>query len=253
MTQSEQTGVRGDDALPEGGEGVALGSGEESLPENGEGVVADSAEGAVVDTAADTVAENSEDAGSHPAEETVTLPRVSALRASIESVVLVLDDPAPLDAIARAVGASEQECQAALEQWQAELDSRGSGMDLRCVAGGWRLYTRAEHAPAVEAFLLDGSQSRLSRAALETLAVVAYRQPVTRAQVAAVRGVNCDGVMRTLTLRGLIVESGQDPASGAHLYETTDLFLETMGLTSVDQLPDLAPLLPDVDSILDEL
>ncbi|WP_395169369.1 SMC-Scp complex subunit ScpB [Corynebacterium kroppenstedtii] len=183
---------------------------------------------------------------------TVSLAKISALRAAVESILLVLDDPASASDIARAVGATEEETLAIIEEWKAELDQRGSGIDLRDVGGGWRLYTRAEHAPAVEAFLLDGTQSKLSRAALETLAVVAYRQPVTRSQVAAVRGVNCDGVIRTLTLRGLVKEVGHDETSGAHLYETTELFLETMGLSDVSELPDLAPLLPDVDSI-DEL
>ncbi|MDN8623366.1 MULTISPECIES: SMC-Scp complex subunit ScpB [Corynebacterium] len=177
------------------------------------------------------------------------LPKISALRAAVESVMLVLDDPASISDISRAVGASEQETRAVIDEWRDELDQRGSGIELRHVDDGWRLYTRAEHAPAVEAFLLDGAQTKLSRAALETLAVVAYRQPVTRSQVAAVRGVNCDGVMRTLALRGLVKEVGEEQTSGAHLYATTELFLETMGLSDISELPDLAPLLPDVEAI----
>lgn len=185
--------------------------------------------------------------------DTAGLPPISAIRAAIESVLLVLDDAATTDQIAMAVGATEDEAESALTEWQHELEQRGSGIEVRRVGDTWRLYTRAEHAPAVEAFLLDGTQSKLSRAALETLAVVAYRQPVTRAQVAGVRGVNCDGVMRTLALRGLIAEVGEDQSTGAHLYATTDLFLEAMGLNSLEDLPDLAPLLPDVESIVDEL
>ena len=104
----------------------------------------------------------------------------------------------------------------------------------------------------VEAFILDGNHTRLSRAALETLAVVAYRQPVTRSQVSAVRGVNVDGVMRTLQLRGLIKEVDVDASTGAHLYATTEMLLEQLGIESLDQLPDLAPLLPDVESIEEE-
>ena len=177
------------------------------------------------------------------------LPKISVLRAAVESVMLVLDDPAPISDISRAVGASEEDTRAVIDEWRDELDQRGSGIELRHVGDGWRLYTRAEHAPAVEAFLLDGAQTKLSRAALETLAVVAYRQPVTRSQVAAVRGVNCDGVMRTLALRGLVKEVGEEQTSGAHLYATTELFLETMGLSDVSELPDLAPLLPDVEAI----
>lgn len=131
----------------------------------------------------------------------------------------------------------------------AELEYRGSGMELRETAEGWRLYTRQENAAVVEKFLLDGAQSKLSRAALETLAIVAYRQPATRAQVSAVRGVNVDGVMRTLVLRGLIREVDIEPVTGAHRYETTELFLELLGIDSLERLPDLAPLLPDIDSI----
>ena len=99
--------------------------------------------------------------------------------------------------------------------------------------------------------MLDGTQKKLSRAAMETLAVVAYRQPVTRAQVAGVRGVNVDGVMRTLALRGLIAEVDPEQESGAHRYVTTELFLELLGIDSLERLPDLAPLLPDIDAIED--
>jgi segregation and condensation protein B len=113
------------------------------------------------------------------------------------------------------------------------------------VAGGWRYYTRAEYAPLVEKFVRDGQEVRLTQAALETLAVVAYRQPVGRAQVSAVRGVNCDGVIRTLTLRGLVEEAGTDHETGAILFRTTGYFLERLGLASLEQLPDLAPFLPD--------
>ena len=126
-----------------------------------------------------------------------------------------------------------------------------AGIDLRETAEGWRLYTRPDNAAAVEAFLLDGTQSTLSRAALETLAVVAYRQPVTRSQVSGVRGVNVDGVMRTLTLRGLIAEVDPEEATGAHRYVTTELFLELLGIDSLERLPELAPLLPEIDSIED--
>ena len=118
--------------------------------------------------------------------------------------------------------------------------------------GGWRMYTRARYAPYVERLLLDGARSKLTRAALETLAVVAYRQPVTRARVSAVRGVNVDAVMRTLLARGLITEAGTDSDSGAVAFATTELFLERLGLSSLADLPDIAPLLPDVD-VIDDL
>ncbi len=113
------------------------------------------------------------------------------------------------------------------------------------MAGGWRFYTRPEFAPVVEKFVRDGQEVRLTQAALETLAVVAYRQPVGRAQVSAVRGVNCDGVMRTLSLSGLVEEAGNDQETGAILFRTTSYFLERLGLASLDQLPELAPFLPD--------
>lgn len=176
---------------------------------------------------------------------------VSQLRSQIESILLVVDSPVAAGDIARALNTTQDEVEAQLIAWSEELTSRGSGIDARRTDAGWRLYTRATNADAVEAFVLDGAQTKLSRAALETLAVVAYRQPVTRAQVAAVRGVNVDGVMRTLTLRGLLTEVEPDDATGAHRYVTTELFLELLGLTSLAQLPELAPLLPDIDAIED--
>lgn len=177
------------------------------------------------------------------------MPMVSQLRSQIESILLVIDTPALAADIAGALNARESDVSACLQEWSDELNARGSGMDLRESAEGWRLYTRTDNADAVEAFLVDGSHTKLSRAAMETLAVVAYRQPVTRAQVAGVRGVNVDGVMRTLTLRGLIAEVDPDEATGAHRYVTTELLLEQLGIDSLDRLPDLAPLLPEVDSI----
>lgn len=176
---------------------------------------------------------------------------VSQLRSRLESILLVLDTPAEPEALARALGAGRGDVDRLLHEMKTEFDGRGSGFDLRETAEGWRLYTRPENAEAVEAFLLDGAHTKLSRAAMETLAVVAYRQPVTRSQVAGVRGVNVDGVMRTLALRGLIAEVDPDEASGAHRYVTTELFLELLGIDSLDRLPDLAPLLPEIDSIED--
>lgn len=193
-----------------------------------------------MDTASDTASDTA-----------ASLPLVSQLRSQIESILLVVDSPVGVEALARALGVDTAGVEKQLLEWADELDARGSGIELRETAEGWRLYTRAENAAAVEAFVLDGAQTKLSRAAMETLAVVAYRQPVTRAQVAGVRGVNVDGVMRTLTLRGLIAEVDPDEASGAHRYVTTELFLELLGIDSPERLPDLAPLLPDVDAIED--
>jgi segregation and condensation protein B len=121
------------------------------------------------------------------------------------------------------------------------------GFELREVAGGWRVFSRPDVAPVVQRFVLDGQTARLTQAALETLAVVAYRQPVSRARVSAIRGVNVDGVMRTLTTRGLVEEAGHDPETGAVLYRTSSYFLERMGMTGLDELAPLAPYLPDVD------
>lgn len=180
------------------------------------------------------------------------LPLIGQLRSRLESVLLVLDSPATVTTLARVLDSEEVTVTSLLTSIAAEFDERGSGFDLRETEEGWRLYTRPANAPAVEQFLLDGSQTRLSRAALETLAVVAYRQPATRSQISGVRGVNVDGVMRTLQLRGLIREVDVEPGTGAHRYETTDLFLELLGIDSLDRLPDLAPLLPDIDSIDEE-
>lgn len=177
---------------------------------------------------------------------------ISQLRSRLESVLLVIDTPASAATLARVLDAEENTVTSVLRATAAEFDARGSGFDLRESEDGWRLYTRTDNAPAVEQFLLDGSQTKLSRAALETLAVVAYRQPATRSQISGVRGVNVDGVMRTLQLRGLIREVDVEPVTGAHRYETTDLFLELLGIDSLDRLPDLAPLLPDLESIDEE-
>jgi len=181
------------------------------------------------------------------------MPFISAVRSQIESILLVIDTPAKTEVIARAVDSEPAEVEKILDEIKTELDIRGAGIDLRRTDEGWRYFTRRENADAVEQFLLDGTQTKLSRAALETLAVVAYRQPCTRAQVAAVRGVNVDGVMRTLTLRGLIREVEGEEFEGPGIrYETTALLLELLGIDSLERLPDLAPLLPDVDMIDEE-
>nr|WP_245717870.1 SMC-Scp complex subunit ScpB [Nocardia miyunensis] len=173
-------------------------------------------------------------------------------RSALEAMLLVVDAPASVELLASAIGDSEKRVTRTLREMSAELTARGSGMDLRYAGDGWRYYTRTEYAPYVERMLLDGARSKLTRAALETLAVIAYRQPVTRARVSAVRGVNVDGVIRTLVARGLIAESGTDPDTNGTLYITTELFLERIGLASLADLPPLAPLLPGVD-LIDEI
>ena len=174
------------------------------------------------------------------------------LTAVLEALLLVVDTPVSTETLATVTQQTTERVATALLAMAAELSDRGSGIDLREAGGGWRMYTRARYAPYVERLLLDGSRSKLTRAALETLAVVAYRQPVTRARVSAVRGVNVDAVMRTLLARGLIIEAGSDPDTGAAAFATTELFLERLGLQSLGDLPDIAPLLPDVD-VIDDL
>lgn len=164
---------------------------------------------------------------------------------AIEAILLVADEPVPENMLAQVLEVAQQDVAQVLHELSARYTDEGRGFDLREVAGGWRYYTRAEYAPVVEKFVRDGQEVRLTQAALETLAVVAYRQPVGRAQVSAVRGVNCDGVMRTLTLRGLVEEAGTDQETGAILFRTTAYFLERIGLPSLDELPELAPFLPD--------
>jgi segregation and condensation protein B len=173
------------------------------------------------------------------------------LGAVLEALLLVVDTPVTVDALAAATEQPAYRVAAKLRLMADELTERDSGIDLREAGGGWRMCTRSRFAPYVERLLLDGSRSKLTRAALETLAVVAYRQPVTRARVSAVRGVNVDAVMRTLLARGLITEAGADPDTAAVTFATTELFLERLGLSSLADLPDIAPLLPDVDMIED--
>ncbi len=170
----------------------------------------------------------------------------------LEALLLVVDTPVTAQTLATVTEQPVYRISAKLEEMAEELRARDSGIDLREAGGGWRMYTRAQYAPYVERLLLDGSRSKLTRAALETLAVVAYRQPVTRARVSAVRGVNVDAVIRTLVARGLITEAGTDEDSGATTFATTELFLERLGLSSLTDLPDIAPLLPDVD-VIDDL
>jgi segregation and condensation protein B len=171
---------------------------------------------------------------------------------ALEALLLVVDAPVDEEALATALDTTPLRVAEHLRLLSDKYTDRDRGIDLRRAGGGWRFYTRDRYAPYVEKLLLDGQRAKLTRAALETLAVIAYRQPVTRARVAAVRGVNCDGVIRTLLARGLVEETGTDTETGGFLYRTTELFLERLGLSSLDDLPPIAPLLPEVDSI-DEL
>jgi segregation and condensation protein B len=183
-----------------------------------------------------------------------SLPDLAAggsLEAALEALLLVVDSPVSEESLAEAVNQPVARVTETLRGMTTRLTERASGIDLRRVGEGWRFFTRDVYAPFVEKLLLDGQRSKLTRAALETLAVIAYRQPVTRSRVAAVRGVNVDGVIRTLLARGLIGEAGTDPETGGTLYLTTELFLERLGLSSLNDLPPIAPLLPEVDAIDD--
>lgn len=207
--------------------------------------------------ASDTTTDATRDAAE---QDTLVLVDVHSLPggapAALEAVLMVADAPVPADRLAAALDLPLDEVKDLLHELAAEyrgdLGGRPRGFELRQNADGWRVYSSVAHADAVGRFVLDGQSAKLSQAALETLAVIAYRQPVTRGQVSAVRGVNVDGVVRTLLTRGLIAEIGQDPTTGAVLFGTTGYFLERMGFSSLDELPPLAPHLPDLDA-LDQL
>jgi segregation and condensation protein B len=173
-------------------------------------------------------------------------------RSAIEAVLMVVDEPVTEMSLASALELPVEDVLQHLHALEGQYAAEQRGFTLRGVAGGWRMYSRPEFAPVVEKFVLDGQQARLTQASLETLAVIAYRQPVSRSRVSAVRGVNVDGVVRTLVSRGLIEEVGDVGDSGAVLYRTTTYFLQRMGLSSLDELPALAPYLPDAD-VIDEL
>lgn len=184
--------------------------------------------------------------------DTLAVP-VADLRPALEAILMVSDEALDKVRLASVVGHPVDDVEQALEELSADYTAHGRGFDLRRVGSGWRFYSRPEFASVVESFVLEGQQARLTQAALETLAVVAYKQPVTRSRVSAIRGVNVDGVMRTLLTRGLVEEAGQDEQSGAHLYRTSSYFLERIGITSLEDLPELAPYLPDMDDLEDEL
>jgi segregation and condensation protein B len=213
----------------------------------------DTAAGGDGETEAGTAAEDEaiDGAEDEVADHAVTGPdhALPPLPAALEAVLLVTDEPVPAVTLAQVTERPTEEVEQTLRELASAYLEAGRGFELRNVAGGWRLYTRPDCAPYVERFVLDGQSARLTQAALETLAVIAYRQPVTRSRVSAVRGVNVDGVVRTLLARGLITESGQDDDTGGILYRTTPVLLERLGLQSLDELPSLAPLLPDLEDV----
>lgn len=183
----------------------------------------------------------------------------AGLKAALEAVLMVVDEPVSEEQLASVAAVPVSLIREQLHELAREYDGytrEGGtvpvrGFELRQLAGGWRVYSRAAYAEIVSQFVVDGQTARLTQAALETLAVIAYRQPVSRARVSAIRGVNVDSVVRTLAQRGLIEEVGTDPVSGAFLYRTTAYFLERLGLGSVDELPQIAPHLPGLENLED--
>ncbi len=174
------------------------------------------------------------------------------VKRALEAILMVVDEPVTEIILAQITETPTELVVASLNELAKEYEESARGFELRQIAGGWRFYSHPDLAAVVEKFVLDGQQSRLTQAALETLAVIAYRQPISRARVSAIRGVNVEAVMKTLITRGLVEERGLEPETGAILYGTTSFFLEKIGLNQVEDLPALAPFLPDVDG-LDEV
>jgi segregation and condensation protein B len=174
------------------------------------------------------------------------------LQRCLEAILMVVEEPISEVILAQIIERPTEEIKQGLMDMAQKYQSEERGFELRQVSGGWRFYSHPDMATLVEKFVLDGQQARLTQAALETLSVIAYKQPVSRARVSAIRGVNVEAVMKTLVSRGLVEEAGMEGESGAVLYKTTSFFLEKLGLNATSDLPALAPFLPDIDG-LDEL
>jgi segregation and condensation protein B len=182
--------------------------------------------------------------------------RETPLAERVEAILMIIDEPIGLVALAAAVGSPVPAVRQTIEALVEDYDGRGQGprrgFELREVGGGWRLYVRDDHDDLVAEFVGGQAPARLSQAALETLAVIAYKQPVTRSQVASIRAVNVDSVVRTLLARGLITELFADSETGAINYGTTDALLQHLGINSLDELPPISPLLDDGADGFDE-
>lgn len=177
---------------------------------------------------------------------------MNELQRSLEAILMVVEEPVSEVVLAQITEVPTESIVEALQAMKAEYERDARGFSLQQISGGWRFFSHPDLAPLVEKFVLDGQQAKLTQAALETLAVIAYRQPISRARVSAIRGVNVEAVMKTLVNRGLVEESGIEHETGAILYRTTNYFLERIGLNRVEDLPSLAPFLPDIDG-LDEV
>lgn len=176
-----------------------------------------------------------------------------SLTRPLEAILLMATDPVPAPELAAILDAPVDVVETELRAIAEFYDSHERGIRLFPVAGGWRFATDADQSELIEAWLVSEQRSKLSQAALETLAVIAYLQPVSRGRIAAIRGVNVDGVVKTLLVRGLIQEAGTDALTGAATFETSSLFLQKLGLNALSELPDLAPLLPDAVALEAEL
>ena len=179
-------------------------------------------------------------------------PMTRDLERSLEAILMVVEEPVPELVLAQITEIPTERVREALVGLAAQYESEERGFVLREISGGWRFYSHPDMAPLVEKFVIDGQQAKLTQAALETLAVIAYRQPISRARISAIRGVNVEAVMKTLITRGLVEECGIEQETSAILYQTTSYFLERIGLNKVEDLPSLAPFLPDIDG-LDEV
>jgi segregation and condensation protein B len=178
-----------------------------------------------------------------------TMDDVTTLERTLEAVLMVADEPQSLVSLATALGAPVPAVRQSIERLVADFDGAGGGVrrgfELREVGGGWRIYVRAEYDEVVKDFVLTQNPTRLSQAALETLAVIAYKQPISRGAIASIRAVNVDSVVRTLLGRGLITEAFTDSETGAIHYATTEVLLAQLGINSIEELPHISPLLSD--------
>jgi segregation and condensation protein B len=175
------------------------------------------------------------------------------IRSSIEAILIVSEEPVSPVVLATVLGVPTESVESVLRELSAEYAQSARGFELRETASGWRYYSHPNAHEIVVKFMTEGSQARLTQAALETLSVVAYRQPISRGRISAIRGVNVDAVMRTLLTRGLVEEAGVEHETQAILYKTTSYFLERLGLRSLEELPPLAPHMPDIDAVDDIL
>ena len=184
-----------------------------------------------------------------PAEPAAQPPVIEDLERALEAILMVADEPISLVSLATGLGAPVPAVRQTIERLVADYDGTEGGIrrgfELREVGGGWRMYVRPEHDDAVREFVLTQNPTKLSQAALETLAVIAYKQPISRGAIASIRAVNVDSVVRTLLGRGLITEAFTDSETGAIHYETTDLLLVQLGINSIEELPQISPLLVD--------